>query len=1361
MTLTRLPPAAVVLPLPRLDRWQPMRAGIVNIWHYEPAQEFRFDHGRMVLHGRNGAGKTKALELLYPLLLDADLDAGRLAPSGAEMRTMIHNLLEPDRDGTFRRPSRVGFVWLEFGRRGPDDAPLFLTLGARLAATASTRKVSGHFFHTSQRVGEALLLADPAPDGTSHVPISRAALEQRIGDAGAVFEQRGAYRRAVDERLFGLGRRYEGLVNLLVRMRRPHLSEKLDLATVRSYLTEALPPLAPEQIDPPIDAFEGLHRDREEIAALERALAGIELVAAAHRTYATREAGARADRLRRAESALGRAREASRLAAADAEGKAQKRSDAAGRVIRLEAREISLRDVLAVLLASPEMQAAGRLEDAARAASGAKVRASDDGARAGDAEQRAGDLALIERAAATALPGVEGTRERAVAALGTAAVAAAMTAAQARFVEDLDADPDAAWIPLSGGIARRREVLERLDQTVSKRNSVADGLVRDRKNVETAKGRADQATSSREGASREVDRSIERLHASLVEWVGRAPILALDDEAPDALVARVAAGEHLAHEIAALAVEPRSALVEESTRLTEAGKGLRRTREALVAERDLVASATTMRPDEHSARPAAGRANREGAPLYELVDFAPDLSPQERAGLEAALEGSALLDAWVTPAGELLGPMVLDAAIGSGSPTKGPSLAGVLTAVNGAAPEAIVTAILRSIPLGHASGSSGTWLDLDGRFRIGPLAGRHQKARSEYVGAGAREATRAARIRELDERVGTLDGEIETNRLALAAVAARQRALDAEVTAAPSDAAVATTRANLARKTTEESERHDEHKRRARDLATREQTLARLETDLATALSSAGIEGGPAALAGAHGALATFGIAASEARRTTDALIRARADVSRTAGEAATARTLAVQERDRANVSAAETRRLELELRELEGLVGADARAVVARRTKLDHTIKLVVTTLRAARDASGAAATAAALATSLHGSLVETEERILSERDGHATSFRAVAVHGLLALALDDPALGDPADWSTREAVEIARRIDTANEAAFRSEAINAAKTTLQDRVRDLDRSIVTDYRIEIGIEPIEGFYLPMAELGEARMSVVALAATIRADVEDRTALASEKLRAAVTGYFLKGVAVDLGERIRQAHELVEGINAELARRPTASGHLIRLRWAIASAGAPPGADRAAALLMLRPGDLNPTDTDTLVAFFNGQVEAARVSELAFREALSAALDYRTWHEFTIFEGDGRRWWPLNKRTHQAGSGGEQSVSLHLPLFAAASAYFSSARVRHAPRLIALDEAFAGIDREMRGSIMGVMREFDFDFILTSPDEWGDYAALDGCASYLLARDVDGGRRGVVARHWTWTGRDLALDTSPSIAGL
>ena len=52
-------------------RWTLNRAGIVNVWHYFDV-EFQASGGRLILRGTNGAGKSRAMEMLVPFLLDAD-----------------------------------------------------------------------------------------------------------------------------------------------------------------------------------------------------------------------------------------------------------------------------------------------------------------------------------------------------------------------------------------------------------------------------------------------------------------------------------------------------------------------------------------------------------------------------------------------------------------------------------------------------------------------------------------------------------------------------------------------------------------------------------------------------------------------------------------------------------------------------------------------------------------------------------------------------------------------------------------------------------------------------------------------------------------------------------------------------------------------------------------------------------------------------------------------------------------------------------------------------------------------------------------------------------------------------------------
>ena len=68
-------------------RMKPTHAGVIGLWDYTN-HTFVFADGRMVLRGANGSGKTKALEVLFPFVLDGRLDARRLDPFSGENRTM-------------------------------------------------------------------------------------------------------------------------------------------------------------------------------------------------------------------------------------------------------------------------------------------------------------------------------------------------------------------------------------------------------------------------------------------------------------------------------------------------------------------------------------------------------------------------------------------------------------------------------------------------------------------------------------------------------------------------------------------------------------------------------------------------------------------------------------------------------------------------------------------------------------------------------------------------------------------------------------------------------------------------------------------------------------------------------------------------------------------------------------------------------------------------------------------------------------------------------------------------------------------------------------------------------------------------
>ncbi|HLQ86145.1 MAG TPA: hypothetical protein VK110_08350, partial [Salinisphaeraceae bacterium] len=50
------------LPQPHTVRWQPLRLGLVELYHYD-SEEFWFEDGHLLLRGNNGTGKSKVLSL--------------------------------------------------------------------------------------------------------------------------------------------------------------------------------------------------------------------------------------------------------------------------------------------------------------------------------------------------------------------------------------------------------------------------------------------------------------------------------------------------------------------------------------------------------------------------------------------------------------------------------------------------------------------------------------------------------------------------------------------------------------------------------------------------------------------------------------------------------------------------------------------------------------------------------------------------------------------------------------------------------------------------------------------------------------------------------------------------------------------------------------------------------------------------------------------------------------------------------------------------------------------------------------------------------------------------------------------------
>lgn len=1339
------------LPGPEVDRFLPLRAGILNLWQFEN-QELWFHQGRLILRGENGTGKSKALELLLPFLLDADLSPQRLDPFASTARSMAWNLLED------RLESRLGYVWLELGRRIPTregTSEEYLTLGCGLRASRRAQRVDSWYFLTPRRVRDGLELL------SGRQPLTKEQLRNALGDGGEIFDSGRDYREQLDARVFALGEdRFAALRHLLLQLRRPHLSEKLDPESLSDLLTESLPPLDADLVGEVSESFERLEQDQSELARIAASVESVAGFLEIYREYARGVTRDRAADVRRADSRY---------------------HDTAGDVRRTEAEQQTVRGQLA------QLEAGERADEEEITASRAAVRALEQSdamrqaaalsakrSHAADLEKAAErDRSDLRREAAgedtrrrdqeAAQQAARVAEDRALAEAETAAGIAeevGLAAVHGAAQEVLPQQPDRARATVQAALRERREgVTELLALRTERERTRQRHAIAEERRRET-QAQAESAGERRRGAEIETERQREELLTALDAWRGELSELSLSEtewqELLDLVIDRET-GESpgdLAGAVRALAAAPRDRLVARRTANEQEVERLENERAEIESEHAEVAAAREVPPPAPRTR-SADRTARPGAPLYLLCEFAPELSAVDRAGLEAALEAAGLLDAWVSPRGHVLDPETLDTRWVP-TPREGAgTLAELLVPAPGHGVEREeIAALLASVDLdAEPGGNRRQRVSTDGRFELGPLAGAWTKPAAEHVGASAREAARLRRLEELETQLAQLDRDLTSLAERRDELARRLESLEQEVAAAPSvtelTAALARARAareEETRRLTElaEAERLAAEARRAREAA--EEHLAKRARELDLAPFADDLEGYRDALRGYEASVGSWLRGVAEARRTLELETQARARWAEAKERRAEAERRAAAAGDQARAAWSE-------YQTLEAAVGAEAREILDRHQQETERLARLEASLKRLRQATKEAGETLA-------GLAERHRLKSAERDEHDTRrgkavfrLQRLGQAGLLSLLSTPLPEEPPAQWSLTRSLELARaleqelsHVDLAETAAQRR--ANRLHAQFQTLIADLG----AEFHPSLGQED-EGLMIVRVAHNQAQLDPQALLEVLSTEEATRRDLLAREERELLLRFLLGEIGDHLRQRLRQARELVDEMNTELTDCATASGITLKLAWKALDDEESP-ARTIVPLLTQSAEMLADVQRRELQDFFHTRIVAARQQWQAvpWREHLLKALDYRRWHRFQLLRRDpvSSDWRELTKRSHAASSGGEKAVALHLPLFAAAAAHYRSADPK-APRLILLDEAFAGIDDGMRGRLMGLLVRFDLDFMMTSHDEWGCYRELPGVATYHLARDPM--LRGVLATRFLWDGERLAED--------
>lgn len=254
------------------SKWHLYRMGLVDFWYYVD-EEFLFEKGHMLLRGSNGSGKSVTMQSFIPLLLDGNKSSERLDSFGTRSRKIENYLLEEDDE----RDDRIGYLYLEFKR---EDADIYKTIGMGLHARRN-KPVDAWYFviEDNRRIRYDIELME------NNLAITKQVLKRRIGSQ--FIDGQKEYMDRVNHALFHFPTRneYREAINLLMQLRSPKLSNALKPTMINEILSNSLQPLSEDDLRPMSEAISNMDEIKDQLDGLKQSFAAAKSIAAVYEEY--------------------------------------------------------------------------------------------------------------------------------------------------------------------------------------------------------------------------------------------------------------------------------------------------------------------------------------------------------------------------------------------------------------------------------------------------------------------------------------------------------------------------------------------------------------------------------------------------------------------------------------------------------------------------------------------------------------------------------------------------------------------------------------------------------------------------------------------------------------------------------------------------------------------------------------------------------------------------------------------------------------------------------------------------------------------------------------------------------------------
>lgn len=259
-------------------RWHMNRMGFVNFWLYDN-EIFSFCDGKLMLRGQNASGKSITTQSFIPFILDGNRSPSRLDPFGSNDRKMEYYFL-----GNSESDDVTGYLFMEFKK---EDIEEYRTIGIGQRARRGKNDMGfwGFIILDGRRIGIDFELTNKIRDKL--IPLSKKELGNRLGSSNLLFETQRDYMAGVNKYLFGfpLLEQYEQFIQLLIKVRAPKLSKEFKPSKVYDILNDSLQILTDDDLHTMVDAMQKMDDIEISLENYKKAYNDVTVIGNEYRKY--------------------------------------------------------------------------------------------------------------------------------------------------------------------------------------------------------------------------------------------------------------------------------------------------------------------------------------------------------------------------------------------------------------------------------------------------------------------------------------------------------------------------------------------------------------------------------------------------------------------------------------------------------------------------------------------------------------------------------------------------------------------------------------------------------------------------------------------------------------------------------------------------------------------------------------------------------------------------------------------------------------------------------------------------------------------------------------------------------------------